>query len=188
METLKLNHHYVHFRVHWCIILTLILTVITGHILNAQQISPQVISASGAFYSNQYGSLSFTAGEMAAVETFSSEYNILTQGFQQVWDLGTYITEYPEHDFSFGVYPNPSDGNFDLLIQAENNYHLTVRILNILGKEIQQKEFYHQRKINIEPFDLSEVAAGIYFVALTVRKNNSPQSENYFVRKIHIVK
>ena len=156
--------------------------------LFSQQISPQVISTSGGFYSNQYGMLSTTTGELAAIETYSSPYHILTQGFQQVWDPGTYITEHPDQDFSFGIYPNPSDGNFDLLTESETSNYITVRILNILGREILKREVYHQRRVNFESFDLSRAAPGIYLVALTVRKNNAPKTENYFVKKIHIVK
>lgn len=167
-----------------CIVITILLS---GN-LYSQQLSPQVISSSGGFYSNQYGMLSTTTGELATIETYSSPYHILTQGFQQPWDLGTYITEHPVHDFSFGIYPNPSDGNFDLLTESETNNFITVRVLNVLGREIMKREVYHQRKINIEPFDLSRAAPGIYLVALTVRKNSSPKAENYFVKKIHIVK
>jgi len=153
----------------------------------AQSLSPQVIASSGGLYTNPSGMLSFTTGEMTAVETYTSPTIILTQGFQQTWDFGTYITEHPNQHFSFGIYPNPSGGNFKLVTEAEVNEHVTVKILDVLGKEILRTAFYHQGKINVQPFDLSHAAQGIYLIALTVKENNS-SSENNFIKKIHIVK
>jgi len=154
---------------------------------SAQQLTPFVVSSSGGFYNNTAGMLSFTTGEMTAVETFSSPSNILTQGFQQAFDFGTYITEHPNQHFSFGIYPNPSDGNFNLVTETEVNEHIVVKILDVLGKEILRTAFYHQNKINVQPLDLSHAAQGIYLIALTVKENNSSPAY-HFIQKIHIVK
>jgi len=50
--------------------------------ISAQITSPEVISSSGAYFSNTSGSMSWTLGE-TVTETFSNGSNILTQGFQQ---------------------------------------------------------------------------------------------------------
>ena len=169
----------------WILLIFLIISIEN---ISAQQLTPYVVSSSGGFYSNASGMLSFTTAEMTAVETFISPLNILTQGFQQTDELGTYTIEHPDSQFSFAIYPNPSDGNFNLVTEAEVNEHIGVKILDVMGRQILQTTFYEEDKINIKPFDLSAVAAGIYLVSLFVKENNSSKQENYFIKIIQIVK
>jgi len=153
----------------------------------AQQLLPFAISSSGGFYNNSSGMLSFTTAEMSAVETYISPSSILTQGFQQAWDFGTKTTEYPNHHFSFGIYPNPSIGHFNLFIDTELNQNIDVKILDLLGKVILQTSYYHESGINVESIDLSFAAPGIYIVSLTIKeKITSPAYHS--TKKIHIVK
>jgi len=156
-------------------------------ITHSQSLSPFVVSSSGGFYSGASGTLSFTTGEMASIETFTSAGNILTQGFQQAWDFNTYTAEHSDRNFSFGIYPNPSDGNFNLVIETKGDEHIAVRILDVLGREILQWEFYQQNKITIEPFKLSTSADGIYLIEITIQDNISG-SEKYFSQKIQVIK
>jgi len=154
--------------------------------LSSQQLTPFVISSSGGFYSNSEGMLSFTTGEMAAVETYLHPLVILTQGFQQPWDLGTSITEHPLPNFSFGIYPNPTNGHFNLITKSDDNAFIEVSIYNILGSEIYKTELYHQGGINVEPFDLSYLAQGIYLVAMAIQVNGEAP-RHLSIKKIHIV-
>ena len=131
--------------------------------------------------------LSFTTGEMAAVETYSQGTSILTQGFQQPWDFGTYINEHPFHDFSFGVYPNPSDGQFYLLTETDLNIQLDVSVSDLLGKKCKSHTVDPVSKINIEPVDLTHLPAGTYILSLQVKEKNTGH-ENLFNTKITIVK
>lgn len=156
--------------------------------ISAQQLSPFVVSSSGGFYSNDSGMLSFTTSEMSAVETFTSPSAILTQGFQQPWDFGTSINENPDLDFSIGIYPNPTNGDFNLLTESLISARVDVIILDVLGREVLKKEFYHQSLINVQSFDLSNAVQGIYMIAITVKENNSSSPEHHFIRKIHISK
>lgn len=153
----------------------------------AQQLVPFVVSSSGGFYNNASGMLSFTTGEMAAVETFTSASNILTQGFQQSWDFGTYISEHPNPDFSFCAYPNPSDGYFSALTESEENVHLALKISDVLGRDILHTEFYQQDKIHVHPIDLSNTAPGMYLITVIVKEHQT-NSEFQFVEKIQIIR
>jgi hypothetical protein len=150
----------------------------------AQSVSPFVVSTSGGFYSSSAGMLSFTTGEMTAVETYTSPVAILTQGFQQTFDIGTYITEHPNPYFAFGVYPNPSSGNFNLITETSIDEYISVRISDMLGREILSREFYQHASVNIEPFDLSIAAPGMYLITLTLQEN----PEYQFVLKIQVVR
>ena len=155
--------------------------------LFSQQLSPFVISSSGGFYSGDEALLSFTTGELAAVETFSDNNSFLTQGFQQPWDLGTYITQHPFTDFSFGIYPNPSDGQFYLLTDSNLDLQMTATVSNLLGEIIEQKKIARQSKISVEWIDISQLPAGTYILSLQVKEMNTSH-ENIFNHKITIVK
>jgi hypothetical protein len=155
--------------------------------LFSQQLTPFVISSSGGFYSNTSGMLSFTTGEMAAVETYSNSTSILTQGFQQPWDFGTYINEHPFNDFSFGIYPNPSNGQFYLLTDSDLNLHLNITVSDLLGQKYHSLSIDPSGKINIEPVDITDLPAGTYILYLRVKEHNTSH-EKLFNSKITIVK
>ncbi|HLF63358.1 MAG TPA: T9SS type A sorting domain-containing protein [Saprospiraceae bacterium] len=165
----------------------IILVLLSAGSISAQQLTPFVISSSGGFYENSSGMLSFTTGEMTAVETFTASASILTQGFQQSYDLGTYVTERPDQHFSFGTYPNPSNGNFDLVTETDVSKHLAVHVMDIFGREIFRTEFDQQHGINVRSFDLSDVSPGMYFLALTAKETQSKHESQYVV-KIQIIR
>jgi len=155
--------------------------------LFSQQLTPSVISSSGGFYTNTAGMLSFTTGEILAIETYSKTTSILTQGFQQPWDLGTYINEHPFQDFSFGIYPNPSDGQFYLLTDSDLNLHLDISVSDLLGKKCKSLSVDPVSKINIELVNVSALPGGTYIVSLKAKEKNTSH-ENIFNTKITIVK
>ncbi|HUR29974.1 MAG TPA: T9SS type A sorting domain-containing protein [Saprospiraceae bacterium] len=154
---------------------------------NAQQLSPTVISSSGGFYSNTSGMLSFTTGEMAAVETYISPLNILTQGFQQPVDFSTSTIDHADLNFSFELYPNPTHGEINILTKSESNLEIQIEVVDVLGKIIQQKTFLHESKSSVNHIDLTNAAVGIYFLMLKAKENNRVE-EQYFISKIQIVK
>jgi hypothetical protein len=84
----------------------------------AQYVVPQVIASAGGYQSNGAGSLSFTIGETNTL-TLSSANHMLTQGFQQPFELiinlkvflqGYYIGSSMMNDvlYNQGEYANPS--------------------------------------------------------------------------------
>ena len=155
--------------------------------LYAQQLTPFVISPAGGFSTTNGGSLSYTVGELAAVETFTGTASILTQGFQQPQEMGTYIEEHPIENFSFGVYPNPSDGNFYLLTDTEIDLRYDIRILDILGREIWSKTYAQESKVTVEHIDISDKVGGMYFISLLVL-NPQSQQQHTFIYKVNTVK
>ncbi len=155
--------------------------------VSAQQLSPFVVSSSGEFYSSTAGMLSFTTGEMSVVETFTSPAGILTQGFQQAFDIGTYITENPDPQFSFGFYPNPTTGYFNLVTETEKISTLVVDIVDVFGRVILQKEIQQQSLVNVEPFDLTHVVAGMYVLAITFQENGATRG-NQCVARIQVIR
>ncbi|MEP7322520.1 MAG: T9SS type A sorting domain-containing protein [Saprospiraceae bacterium] len=152
----------------------------------AQSLSPFVTSPSGGFYSNSSGMLSYTIGEMSAVITYSASGKMLTQGFQQTWDISTAITEHPLIHFSFGIYPNPAQRFFNLVTKTNIHGPFTVIVLDMLGREMLKKKYFQHTDMHVEPFELSGIADGMYLIELKINEN-STNTQNTFFKKIQVI-
>lgn len=146
----------------------------------AQSLSPTVVASSGGFFSNASGMLSETVGELAAVTTLSSANNFLTQGFQQPSDFSTGVTTTVSPDFSFAVFPNPSEGLFNVVVHSGKDMSLQLTVYDMLGKKIFQSANIISAGKNILQLNLSQRIAGIYLLeCLFTNPANGKQNRNY---------
>ncbi|REJ81405.1 MAG: T9SS C-terminal target domain-containing protein [Bacteroidetes bacterium] len=76
------------------------------------------------------------------------------------------ITEGPDN-FSFSIYPNPSDGilNLDMNLTRNLGSELTITVHSVIGKTIHQEKIYNPSG-SIHQLDLSANPSGIYFITL----------------------
>lgn len=154
---------------------------------SGQQLAPSVVASSGGYYSNIAGSLSFTTGELALIETYSSPFAILTQGFQQAFDFGTSVYWPGDSDFGYVIFPNPSDGEITLVIQSTSDVVVETIINDILCKEIYRKRIDQEFETTMHPIDLSTIAAGSYLIRLIVNEQHQ-NIVRQFVSRIQIIK
>ncbi|HRN94317.1 MAG TPA: T9SS type A sorting domain-containing protein [Chitinophagales bacterium] len=70
---------------------------------------------------------------------------------------------------SVNVYPNPSNGQLNLIYTSNRVENSTLRIFNLTGKVVYKKELVSQSGINQESILMSDLQKGIYFLSL----NNS---------------
>ena len=144
--------------------------VIVGLGLNAQMLTPTVISSTGAFVSNPtVGSLSYTVGEMTMVQTFTANGNILTQGFQQPTDNVTGLLDFTQDEIgSFVVYPNPAVDNIWFGLQLPEKGRVIVSVFDVLGQKLADvyNGNYDSGKI-IQQLNVSTYAAGYYMMTMT---------------------
>jgi len=147
---------------------------------SAQSLSPTVVASSGGFFSNASGMLSETVGELAAVTTLTSANNFLTQGFQQPSDFSTGIITTESADFSLTVFPNPSEGLFNVVVHTAKDETLQLTVYDILGKKIFQSVNILYTGKNILQLDLTQRIAGIYLLeCLFTNPNNGKQNRSY---------
>ncbi|MFO7933787.1 MAG: T9SS type A sorting domain-containing protein [Bacteroidales bacterium] len=89
----------------------------------------EVIATSGTVFENGNGSISFTVGE-AVTGTLSSAATVLTQGFQQPFDL--YIPSTGDlFDLHLSVFPNPAKG--EILIHMDHPSGFQYQLYDIQG-------------------------------------------------------
>lgn len=115
------------------LLLLIVLITLCSSNLNAQSLSPEIISNAGGNFENQaVGTLSWTIGEVVT-ESFEGSDITLTQGFQQSELKLSSIKE--ELPFTIKVFPNPTS---DLLfIEGEFDKEYLVRLLSVNGKVLK---------------------------------------------------
>lgn len=85
-------------------------------------------------------------------------------------DQNTAVTDI-EHLEAFELYPNPSDGQFTILVEFETSETATLAIYNVLGQEIFSKEISGQSVST--PVEMKEQASGIYFAELSTEEGRA---------------
>jgi hypothetical protein len=153
--------------------------------LQAQTLSPTVISSSGGFYTSANAMLSFTVAEMTMVQTFTTAGNILTQGFQQPEDMSVSIQETPTVSGEIMIYPNPTNGNFTLSYVSNENAETTINLYNIVGQVVLSKSVLQTKGLNSVNFDISSFSQGIYMLELTLTSAKGDKKATY--QKINLV-
>ncbi|MGD0711426.1 MAG: T9SS type A sorting domain-containing protein [Bacteroidales bacterium] len=156
-----------------------------GFSVQSQTLSPTVISSSGAFYSNSSGMLSTTVAEMTMVQTFIQSANILTQGFQQPEDYTVGIVETPVVSGNFLIYPNPTNGSFALSFTGNAHSGTSIRIFNLAGQLVMEKQVTQSAGLNTINFDISAYSQGMYILQLATTNSKGEKSSSY--HKINLV-
>ena len=135
---------------------------------SAQTLSPSVIASAGYYATSGGVSLSYTVGELAAVQTFSSPSVILTQGFQQPNDILNGLLDVEKGaDGAFSVYPVPALTNLWYGYEFNEAGKVEVSLFNIIGQKMDYSfnETYDSGKL-IHSFDCSTYASGAYILSV----------------------
>ena len=137
--------------------------------VNAQQLSPQVLSSAGADHSDSTAMISYTIGE-SLTTTIQDNTNILTQGFQQPSIKVTGIASVA--DLSVRIYPNPNAS----FINIESDYELTYSLYDVDGKLVTEGQVDKKGIL-----DMSAYAAATYML----RVSRGISSNTYKLIKIN---
>lgn len=77
----------------------------------------------------------------------------------------------------FDIIPNPTTGQFNLMMNVKENSQIAVKIVNLVGEEVLSQSINVNVGENKSTFDLSDFSSGIYFVKIT-------QGEKYLIKKL----
>jgi hypothetical protein len=160
------------------VVLSAIVLLGASYAMRAQSIAPDVIATAGDYYSNANGSISWTMGETMG-ETYGNSNNIVSQGFQQPWDL---FTSVPVADpVNVGLYPNPATDFVTLEFGTDAAGTYTVEVFNALGQQMSSQQVAANGATRFE-IPMTGYADGIYFVS--VKKIGSDAVSTFKVNKI----
>jgi hypothetical protein len=125
-------------------------------ILNNAQSEAQIsINASGKDISNQYGSISYSIGEVFYVQKGSQQN--LTEGIQNSMSVNSSKSKLP---FKISIYPNPTSDIVHFNFQNTYSINISYKLYNNIGNELLNGSIQNiSSKIS-----LTHLPASIYFL------------------------
>jgi len=112
--------------------------------------------------------VTLTVTNDCGTSTFTSTFST-TVGLDEIAGLGT-----------ISVYPNPSNGLFNVDFNLNNELNATVQVTNVLGETICAKALGTINGLNKSAIDISTAAPGVYYV--TVLSNDKTVYNNMVVK------
>ena len=128
-------------------------------------LTPSVIASGGGHAEAGNISISWTLGELA-VTTLTGDGMILTQGFQQPFDIGVGFRP-EEADWKISVYPNPVADELRIRFGLENPQDFLVEIQDVTGRILVQQQYRQILPGEILQINTSEFMEGVYFLKLS---------------------
>ena len=151
----------------------------------AQINSPNVVASGGDFFVAGTFTNSYTIGEMAMVETYSTGGFLLTQGFQQPADVATVIIP-SDHFLGFSAFPNPSNGLISFEYGLASSGHVSVVVFDALGQLVYKTSEEKLAGPQRDQLNLSTFANGLYTVKYSIQTSDG--NSDFFVSRITLTK
>jgi hypothetical protein len=143
--------------------------------ISAQDISKQVIGASGQTSTAGNNTMSFTLGETIVAPMYNEETLVqLGNGYYPSFDLSVLSTESEEINLQMKVFPNPVVESLFITHPVEDNFN--IQIIDITGKVILSK--MHNKNSAIP---MNNYSSGTYFIKVTTKQTN--QTNTYKIIK-----
>lgn len=134
--------------------------------LQAQSVTPEVVAASGGYFTSVNAQLSWTLGE-PVIDTWDNVTATLTQGFQQSTYYVSGINDLDD-DILVTVFPNPSAGMVNVSISGTAHRYTQAYIINTAGQKVAQASLSGRTTVSL---DLSGFASGTYVLSILDEKN-----------------
>jgi len=109
--------------------------------------------------------------KMQAERMYENVTNLGPQGYvltESECNSTTNIAEIGNEDLQFEIFPNPNQGNFNVLITTPFYDPIQLSLLDMGGRELINKVITPKFQHN-EQWDLSEISNGIYLIRLKIR-------------------
>jgi hypothetical protein len=135
----------------------------------AQTSSPEVIASAGDYFSGAGLTNSYTVGELALVETYTTGTFMLTQGFQQPPDGAIGIPTFGTGTTPMTIFPNPGNGLFFLDYDLDQTAVVVVEVFDVLGQVVYTEQTNRSNGSQHQAVDISTQADGVYFVTCTIK-------------------
>jgi hypothetical protein len=132
--------------------------------LTAQiNLSPTVIASGGGYAEGENITISWTLGELA-VATLAGENLVLTQGFQQPFDIDVGVFEQEKVNWDISAYPNPVGSELRVRFNIESAGDFLMEIQDVTGRIVSQQEYRQVNPGDIIQINTSDYYSGIYFL------------------------
>jgi len=78
------------------------------------------------------------------------------------------LEEMPIAQNEVSVYPNPNRGNFVIDIESIENQNVSIRMVDVTGREVINQTTVAEKGHNSLPIELNDYASGVYMLQLTI--------------------
>ncbi|MGJ8661009.1 MAG: T9SS type A sorting domain-containing protein, partial [Bacteroidota bacterium] len=123
-----------------------------------------IYNAVGTFY------VTLTVTNDCGTSTFGDSITVTTLGLEEIAGLGT-----------IAVYPNPSNGLFQIDFNTNNDMNITVQVTNVLGESVYVKDLGSINGTHKDAIDITNAAPGVYYV--TIVSNNEKVMTSKLVKQ-----
>ena len=147
--------------------LLLLLPCLASLAIQAQTLTPTVISSSGTSFVNGSTVLDYTLGE-PATSTLTNGTNTLSQGFHQN-DLLITAVDNKETDKGITVFPNPTADIVQVQFAKASEKNL-MELFSSEGKLIFSQS---ENATSSSQIDMTKYASGTYLLKVTASENNN---------------
>lgn len=83
------------------------------------------------------------------------------------------INEITTNQLNIQVYPNPNDGNFNIVFNEIKSEKLTLRLVDILGQDVYNEEFTPTLSTFTKTINVGHLATGIYWLDILGNESGS---------------
>ncbi|MCD4772345.1 MAG: T9SS type A sorting domain-containing protein [Bacteroidales bacterium] len=162
-------------------ILLSILLIVSIENTYCQSISREVNSSAGEFFFNSNSSISWTLGEIIT-ETFVTDNNTLTQGFQQSLLYVFGIDENADSIFNINIYPNPTNSLLNIKIDSKIKTTLNLKLFDVHGNCLFDKKINGNKNF-YEKINFSNYRNSMYLLKIFSSKNKFVKS--FKIQKVY---
>ena len=147
--------------------------------LQAQELSPQVISSAGDYSMGSDIRLDWTLGELA-ITTIESPNQQISQGFHQAYFFTTlHVEDLPTEVGTINVAPNPTSDWIELQMSFHEEQTIQLLLIDLSGKTIWSEKLKGQELK--EKYSLKDLASGNYY--LTFQFEGNKYSKSFQINK-----
>lgn len=130
-------------------------------------------------YKGNWGAYPYLPSKIIIANDMQNGVFILEGDYDYKINVG--ITENQNSNFNkMEVYPNPSLGNFNVLLSGKVNDNVTLTITDVLGKELHRFSLIQTELLQKIDFNFSYLPAGIYYV--NYKTNNNSQTKKIIIQ------
>jgi len=141
-----------------------VLLACTAQLLSAQFIERQSFPSVAETVSVNGDEISFSFAQ-SVIPTLDGTKFTITQGFHQISTSTTVNTNDFISTENFDIFPNPSNGKFQIELELEEKISGSLQVRNILGQLVASHPFTQISELR-KAFNLDGQTAGVYTIQL----------------------
>lgn len=141
------------------------------------------LNATGGSQTLSSGTYDYSVGEMMVISTQSNAVITVTQGLLQIEDPSLGVSQSVFSNHNLKVYPNPVDNILYIKPDLQGAGELTVKLFDLHGRRILQKNFSLQTGLEKQQLNLSTLQQATYMLTVQFDRGKQSYRQSYKIIK-----